>query len=52
MKKRPQHRSYKMPEAKKPILSLKNKISYQKTTIFFEKRFWMTKKPRAPLKIN
>ena len=32
---------------KKPILSLKNKITYQKTTIFFQKRSWMTNKPRA-----
>ena len=51
MKKRPQHRLTKCLKPKKAILSLKNKISYQKTFIFFEKRSWMTKKPRAPLKI-
>jgi len=47
VKKRPQHRSYKMPEAKKPIVSLKNKINYQKAMIFIEKRSWMTKTERT-----
>ena len=44
MKKRPQHRSYKMPEAKKPILSLKNKIRYQKNNGFHWKTILDDKK--------
>ena len=51
-KKRPQHRLTKCLKPKKQILSLKNKISYQKNNGFHWKTIFDDKKPKAPLKIN
>ena len=53
MNKRPQHYLTKCFEPKKPTLSLEKTISASKTNSFHcKKRSWMTKKLRAPWKIN